>query len=44
MAAQQNVVSAMKGGILAVVAGVAAVVLSFMLVPLLSRIGSSWNR
>ncbi len=40
MAARQNVVAAVDGGLLALVAGVAAVVVSFALVPVLSRIGS----
>jgi malonate transporter MadL subunit len=41
MAARQNVAAAIDGGMLALVAGVAAVVVSFALVPLLSRIGRS---
>ncbi len=41
MAARQDVVAATEGGMLAVVAGVAAVVVSFALVPVLSRIGKS---
>ena len=41
MAARQNVVAAVDGGLLAIVAGVAAVVVSFALVPVLSRIGRS---
>jgi len=40
MAARQNVVAAVDGGMLALVAGVAAVVVSFALVPILSRIGN----
>jgi len=40
MAAKQNVVAALSSGWLAVIAGVAAVVVSFALVPVLSRIGS----
>lgn len=40
MAARQNVVAAVDGGLLAILAGVAAVVVSFALVPVLSRIGS----
>ena len=40
MAARQNVVAAVDGGLLALVAGVAAVVVSFALVPVLSRIGT----
>ena len=39
MAASQNVAAAVDGGMLALVAGVAAVVVSFALVPVLSRIG-----
>lgn len=39
MAAQQNVVAALKGGPVAVLAGTAAVVVSFALVPVISRIG-----
>lgn len=39
MAAQQNVAAAIDGGVLALVAGVAAVVVSFLLVPVLSKIG-----
>ena len=39
MAAQQNVAAAVDGGVLALLAGVAAVIVSFALVPLLSRIG-----
>lgn len=41
MAAQQNVVAATSGGLLALVAGIAAVVVSFALVPLLSKLGQS---
>jgi len=37
MAAKQNVVGALSGGWLAILAGVAAVVLSFALVPILSK-------
>ncbi len=39
MAARQNVVAAVDGGLLTIVAGVAAVIVSFALVPVLSRIG-----
>ena len=39
MAARQNVVAAFEGGVIAIVAGVAAVTVSFALVPLLSKIG-----
>lgn len=38
MAAKQNVVAALTSGWMAVVAGVAAVVVSFLLIPLLSRL------
>jgi malonate transporter MadL subunit len=41
MAARQNVVAAFEGGMLAVVAGVAAVIVSFALVPVISKIGNS---
>jgi malonate transporter MadL subunit len=41
MAARQNVAAAADGGLLALVAGVAAVVVSFALVPVLSRIGKN---
>jgi malonate transporter MadL subunit len=40
MAARQNVAAAANGGWLALTAGVAAVVVSFALVPVVSRIGS----
>lgn len=43
MAARQNVAAAADGGLLALVAGVAAVVVSFALVPVLSRIGKNTN-
>ncbi len=39
MAAQQDVAGAAEGGVLALIAGVAAVVVSFALVPVLSKIG-----
>lgn len=39
MAAQQNVLGAIKGGPLAFVAGTSGVVLSFALVPVIARIG-----
>jgi malonate transporter MadL subunit len=39
MAAQQNIVAALKGGPVAIVAGVSAVVISFALVPIVSKIG-----
>lgn len=41
MAAQQNVAAATEGGMLALTAGIAAVAVSFALVPVLSRIGGS---
>lgn len=41
MAAKQNVVKAIDGGPVAVVAGTAAVVICFALVPVISRIGIS---
>ncbi|MEM8942460.1 MAG: malonate transporter subunit MadL [Pseudomonadota bacterium] len=41
MAARQNVVGALEGGWLALAAGVAAVVVSFALVPLLSNFGAA---
>jgi len=39
MAARQNVAAAVDGGVLALLAGVAAVIVSFALVPVLSKIG-----
>jgi malonate transporter MadL subunit len=39
MSAQQNVVAALDGGILAIIAGVAVVVISWAVVPLLSKGG-----
>ncbi len=41
MAAKQNVIAAVKGGPAALLAGALAVVVSFALVPLVSRIGNS---
>lgn len=41
MAARQNVIGAIDGGALALLAGVGAVAVSFALIPLISRIGSS---
>lgn len=41
MAASQNVRAALSGGAAAIVAGVATVVVSFAMVPLVSRIGQS---
>jgi malonate transporter MadL subunit len=40
MAARQNVVAAAEGGMLALVAGTAAVLVSFALVPVLTRLSS----
>lgn len=40
MAARQNVAAATEGGMLALVAGVIAVIVSFALVPVLSKIGN----
>ena len=39
MAAKQNVIAALDGGIVAILAGGLAVLLSFLMVPILSRIG-----
>lgn len=41
MAAKQNVIAAVKGGPAALLAGTLAVVVSFVLVPVISRVGSS---
>jgi len=41
MAAQQDVAGATEGGVLAVLAGTAAVVVSFALVPVFSKIGGT---
>ena len=41
MAAQQNVAAATDGGMLALVAGMVAVFVSFALVPVISRLGGS---
>lgn len=41
MAARQNVAAATEGGLLALAAGVAAVIVSFALVPVLSKIGKN---
>jgi len=40
MAAKQNVIAAISSGWMAIIAGVAAVVVSFAMIPVLSRIGS----
>ena len=39
MAARQNVFAALSGGWMAIVAGVAAVIASFAMIPLLARLG-----
>lgn len=44
MAASQNVVAAVSGGAAALLAGVAVVIVSFGLVPLISRIGRANER
>lgn len=44
MAAKQNVVSALSGGWMAIIAGVAAVASSFALIPVLARIGDRGRR
>lgn len=44
MAAKQNVVAAVSSGWLAIVAGVAAVVASFLMIPVLARLGRSDDR
>ena len=41
MPARQNVAAAADGGMLALVAGIAAVLVSFALVPVISRLGST---
>ena len=41
MAARQNVAAAVDGGVLALLAGVAAVVVSFALVPVLSKLSTA---
>ncbi|WP_085522084.1 malonate transporter subunit MadL [Tuberibacillus sp. Marseille-P3662] len=41
MAAQQNVLAAVKGGPMAIMAGACAVAVSFVLVPILSKIGGN---
>jgi malonate transporter MadL subunit len=44
MAARQNVAAATEGGLLALTAGIAAVAVSFALVPILSKIGEKPER
>ena len=41
MAAKQNVVAAVKGGPIAIVAGVLSVIVCFALVPVISRLGAN---
>jgi malonate transporter MadL subunit len=41
MAARQNVAGALDGGLLALIAGSSAVVVSFALVPIISRLASA---
>jgi len=41
MAARQNVIAALSGGWMAILAGVAAVAASFLLIPVLARLGRS---
>jgi len=43
MAARQNVFAAVSGGAMAILAGVAAVIASFALIPILSRLGRGDN-
>lgn len=44
MAASQNVISALSGGWMAIIAGVAAVVASFAMIPILARWGNGRRR
>lgn len=44
MAAQQDVVAAVKGGPAAILAGLIAVVVAFLLVPVISKIGKSSDK
>ena len=44
MAAQQNVIAALSSGWMAITAGIAAVVASFLLIPVMARIGHGGNR
>ncbi|WHY73788.1 malonate transporter subunit MadL [Fictibacillus enclensis] len=44
MSAQQNVVAAVKGGPVAIIAGAGSVVISFLLVPILSKIGQKQRK
>lgn len=44
MAAKQNVIAALSSGWLAIVAGTAAVIASFMLIPVMTRLSKSNDR
>ena len=44
MAAKQNVIAALSSGWMAVIAGVAAVVASFLLIPVIARLGGGDTR
>ncbi|ULT58807.1 malonate transporter subunit MadL [Neobacillus drentensis] len=44
MAAQQNVMAAVKGGPLALLAGVITVIIMFLLIPLLDKVGKKEDR
>lgn len=44
MAAKQNVISALSGGWMAIIAGVAAVAASFAVIPVLARFGDGGRR
>ena len=44
MAAKQNVIAALSSGWMAITAGIAAVVASFLLIPVMARIGHGGNR
>ena len=44
MAAKQNVIAALSSGWMAITAGVAAVVASFLLIPVMARFGQGNNR
>ena len=44
MAAKQNVIAALSSGWMAITAGIAAVAASFLLIPVMARIGHGGNR
>lgn len=44
MAAKQNVVAALSSGWMAIIAGVAAVVVSFLMIPVIARLGGGGSR